>query len=162
PSEFGITTGSPPSMTATQLLVVPRSMPITLGMKRHSLAQFYLNRLAVSGQRGMPLDEAGAAQVHGEIQVAGGSPPPEPEGGRAQEPLVGVLEALAGVAGALERFLELRREQLDLLPQDGRIGRRLEGDFLLDAFHFVDGCVGRDLGVVGHGARTIAQWREVP
>ena len=33
PSEFGITTGSPPSMTATQLLVVPRSMPITLGMQ---------------------------------------------------------------------------------------------------------------------------------
>src|SRR5438876_10091035 len=36
PSEFGITTGSPPSMTATQLLVVPRSMPITLGTKEVS------------------------------------------------------------------------------------------------------------------------------
>src|SRR4051812_209290 len=33
PSELGMTTGSPPSMTATQLLVVPRSMPITLGME---------------------------------------------------------------------------------------------------------------------------------
>src|SRR5262249_30014563 len=32
PSELGITTGSPPSITATQLLVVPRSMPMTLGM----------------------------------------------------------------------------------------------------------------------------------
>ena len=30
PSAFVITTGSPPSMTATQLLVVPRSIPITL------------------------------------------------------------------------------------------------------------------------------------
>src|SRR5579885_1547730 len=28
PSEFGMTTGRPPSMTATQELVVPRSMPI--------------------------------------------------------------------------------------------------------------------------------------
>src|SRR6266478_4350113 len=32
PSELGITTGSPPSITATQLLVVPRSMPMTLGI----------------------------------------------------------------------------------------------------------------------------------
>src|SRR5512132_2941974 len=30
PSLFGITTASPPSMTATQELVVPRSMPMTL------------------------------------------------------------------------------------------------------------------------------------
>ena len=30
PSEFGMTTGSPPSMTATTEFVVPRSMPITL------------------------------------------------------------------------------------------------------------------------------------
>src|SRR4029079_8079154 len=30
PSEFGITTGSPPSITATTEFVVPRSMPITL------------------------------------------------------------------------------------------------------------------------------------
>src|SRR6266446_3956311 len=33
PSELGITTGSPPSITATQLLVVPRSMPMTLGIE---------------------------------------------------------------------------------------------------------------------------------
>src|SRR6266567_3105419 len=31
PSAFGITTGSPPSITATQLFVVPRSIPITFG-----------------------------------------------------------------------------------------------------------------------------------
>ena len=30
PSLFGITVGSPPSITETQLLVVPRSMPMTL------------------------------------------------------------------------------------------------------------------------------------
>src|SRR4051794_6920282 len=30
-----MTTGSPPSMTATQEFVVPRSMPITLAMKHH-------------------------------------------------------------------------------------------------------------------------------
>ena len=30
PSAFGMTCGSPPSMTATQEFVVPRSMPITL------------------------------------------------------------------------------------------------------------------------------------
>ncbi len=29
PSGLGMTTGSPPSMTATQELVVPKSMPIT-------------------------------------------------------------------------------------------------------------------------------------
>src|SRR5664279_1201231 len=32
PSGFGITLGCPPSMTATQLLVVPRSMPMILPM----------------------------------------------------------------------------------------------------------------------------------
>src|SRR6266478_2445693 len=34
PSELGITTGSPPSITATQLFVVPRSIPMTLGMEK--------------------------------------------------------------------------------------------------------------------------------
>jgi hypothetical protein len=33
PSEFSNTTGSPPSMTAMQELVVPRSIPITLAIK---------------------------------------------------------------------------------------------------------------------------------
>ena len=32
PSALGITTGSPPSMTATTELVVPRSIPMTLPM----------------------------------------------------------------------------------------------------------------------------------
>src|SRR5436190_13293023 len=31
PSAFGMTTGSPPSITATQEFVVPRSIPITFG-----------------------------------------------------------------------------------------------------------------------------------
>ena len=33
PSEFSKTTGSPPSMTAMQELVVPKSMPITFAIK---------------------------------------------------------------------------------------------------------------------------------
>ena len=37
PSELGMTTGSPPSMTATQLLVVPRSIPITLPIMKTCL-----------------------------------------------------------------------------------------------------------------------------
>src|SRR3990172_5065322 len=36
PSELGITTGSPPSITAKQELVVPRSIPITLLMLNSS------------------------------------------------------------------------------------------------------------------------------
>ena len=32
PSAFGMTVGSPPSSTAMQLLVVPRSMPMTFAM----------------------------------------------------------------------------------------------------------------------------------
>src|SRR5438105_9431317 len=42
PSEFGMTTGSPPSITATQLLVVPRSMPMTLGIYGALPDPFYL------------------------------------------------------------------------------------------------------------------------
>ena len=34
PSAFGITVGSPPSSTAIQLLVVPRSMPMVFAMIR--------------------------------------------------------------------------------------------------------------------------------
>ena len=36
PSAFAITTGSPPSMTATQELVVPKSIPIVLAIKHSS------------------------------------------------------------------------------------------------------------------------------
>src|SRR5205807_5403621 len=42
PSELGITTGSPPSITTTQLLVVPRSMPMTLGIEGALPRPFYL------------------------------------------------------------------------------------------------------------------------
>src|SRR3990170_1074228 len=35
PSALGMTTGSPPSMTAMQELVVPRSIPMALGMGRY-------------------------------------------------------------------------------------------------------------------------------
>src|SRR5262249_53588560 len=37
PSALGMTTGSPPSITATQLFVVPRSMPITFATVQASL-----------------------------------------------------------------------------------------------------------------------------
>src|SRR5210317_1940517 len=40
PSAFAITTGSPPSITATQEFVVPRSIPITLLMIRILLNRF--------------------------------------------------------------------------------------------------------------------------
>src|SRR5438045_7182569 len=43
PSELGMTTGSPPSITATQLLVVPRSIPMTLGMESLSPDPLYFN-----------------------------------------------------------------------------------------------------------------------
>jgi hypothetical protein len=33
PSAFGMTAGSPPSITPTQELVVPRSMPIVFAMR---------------------------------------------------------------------------------------------------------------------------------
>ena len=38
PSALGMTTGSPPSMTATTEFVVPRSIPITLSAIPHSLS----------------------------------------------------------------------------------------------------------------------------
>ena len=37
PSAFGMTVGSPPSMTAMHEFVVPRSMPITFAMRERSL-----------------------------------------------------------------------------------------------------------------------------
>ena len=41
PSALAMTTGSPPSITATQLFVVPRSMPMILLITHYSL---FLNR----------------------------------------------------------------------------------------------------------------------
>src|SRR6266446_10937674 len=43
PSEFSTTTGSPPSMTDMQELVVPRSMPRILAMVCRSLLVDYVN-----------------------------------------------------------------------------------------------------------------------
>src|SRR5215203_1870256 len=45
PSELVITTGSPPSNTATQLLVVPRSIPMLLATSIPPARSRYLNRL---------------------------------------------------------------------------------------------------------------------
>src|SRR5438105_10025304 len=52
PSELGITTGSPPSMTATHEFVVPRSMPITLAMSCPAFRspRSSLNNRALVGQ----------------------------------------------------------------------------------------------------------------
>ncbi len=48
PSELGITTGSPPSMTATTELVVPRSIPITLPIPApYDLAYYNFRALRV-------------------------------------------------------------------------------------------------------------------
>ena len=41
PSELGMISGSPPSSTATQLFVVPKSMPITLPIKTASKTEFF-------------------------------------------------------------------------------------------------------------------------
>src|ERR1700730_1704918 len=55
PSEFGITTGSPPSITATQLFVVPRSMPLTFLMQEVPRAAHGSMRPAVDRNRGAAL-----------------------------------------------------------------------------------------------------------
>src|SRR5699024_8234147 len=39
PSALGMTTGSPPSITATQLLVVPRSIPMILLIRKTPLSK---------------------------------------------------------------------------------------------------------------------------
>ena len=51
PSAFGITTESPPTMTATQEFVVPRSMPIVFPISITSLSNAYFgNFRSLSGQ----------------------------------------------------------------------------------------------------------------
>ena len=47
PSALAMTTGSPPSMTATQLFVVPRSIPIILLITLRLL--FYQNSVNICG-----------------------------------------------------------------------------------------------------------------
>src|SRR5215469_9419091 len=48
PSELGMTTGSPPSITATQLLVVPRSIPMTLPTKGASSHLYFFSNVSYS------------------------------------------------------------------------------------------------------------------
>src|SRR5665213_1239801 len=48
PSEFGMTTGSPPSMTAMTELVVPRSIPTVLGMCQLFLQAALVARIQMS------------------------------------------------------------------------------------------------------------------
>ncbi len=46
PSAFGITVGSPPSSTAMQLFVVPRSIPMVFAMRRFSFCFVCFSDLA--------------------------------------------------------------------------------------------------------------------
>ena len=65
---------------------------------------------------------------------------------------MGFLEPLVGVAGTLERFLQLRLEQLELRPQLFRIvGERGLGR-LIDGAFFGDLGPRRHPGIVRHGA----------
>src|SRR3990170_2796749 len=50
PSAFGITLGSPPSITATTELVVPKSMPITFPMGFNLLSYIQFGLPAGTGQ----------------------------------------------------------------------------------------------------------------
>src|ERR1041384_486127 len=62
PSALGMTTGSPPSMTATTELVVPRSMPMIFEATVHS---FFGERSTVNGERVRPTltrNQAGGSQ----------------------------------------------------------------------------------------------------
>src|SRR5919197_4882068 len=51
PSAFGMTVGSPPSITATQELVVPRSMPIVFAMRKLLVSRFWLRKSQSDGSR---------------------------------------------------------------------------------------------------------------
>src|SRR6267143_130641 len=53
-SGLGIATGSPPSITATQLFVVPRSIPMTLGMEKALPRSLYPKARAVLKQMANP------------------------------------------------------------------------------------------------------------
>src|ERR1041385_6974601 len=58
PSEFSMTLGDEPSMTATHELVVPRSIPITLAMSVLSLANGHL-ALGRGALRSIPIEIIG-------------------------------------------------------------------------------------------------------
>src|SRR3954462_12248536 len=79
PSGFVMTTGSPPSMTATTELVVPRSMPMIL------LIEFLENSLRDDIDLSIKL-ECHAFNPAGYTDRA--SSPPRSEGGHASNPLV--------------------------------------------------------------------------
>src|SRR5438128_9557805 len=54
PSELGMTTGSPPSMTAITELVVPRSIPTVLGMSSSLQCDWFAHRLGAGGRHQGP------------------------------------------------------------------------------------------------------------
>src|SRR2546423_15178903 len=63
PSELGMTTGSPPSMTAITELVVPRSIPTVFGIE--FLRRFELCEVAVS--LAFPSPEAAKRALQGRV-----------------------------------------------------------------------------------------------
>src|SRR5215207_9828844 len=65
PSAFSITVGSPPSRTAMQLFVVPRSMPIVLPMGVVSL------QLPDQGERNLSVSVVDLAPIRAWIATAG-------------------------------------------------------------------------------------------
>src|SRR5262249_12313756 len=63
PSALGMTTGSPPSITATQLFVVPRSMPMTFATE--TILPFSLARVPVLLRPNGPSCSSTAAALRG-------------------------------------------------------------------------------------------------
>src|SRR5437588_5402215 len=63
PSELGMTTGSPPSMTAITELVVPRSIPTVLGMSSSAVWVFRSELSQGPSARNQPARDAGAART---------------------------------------------------------------------------------------------------
>src|SRR5881396_3461771 len=68
PSAFGITLGSPPSMTATHELVVPRSMPMTLPISIPPFQRGCHDRPADAGRRG-PQKGAPGARLRSDLDL---------------------------------------------------------------------------------------------
>src|SRR5437899_1670741 len=145
PSWFGMTWGAPPSITATQELVVPRSMPITLPTP-------HLAALVASPERAQALSvdlHRSHARVLGHLHQRGAQEP-VPVGialavhldHRAlREPrrrLVGQGLVALGVEGLAQRALhrhplrlqdgeQLPSRELDALPHRGVADPRLQG-----------------------------------
>src|SRR5687767_13768836 len=68
PSEFSMTLGLPPSITATQLLVVPRSIPITLAIGFPTS----LLQLDAARRSPVPWQDPSAARLRGGYRCASG------------------------------------------------------------------------------------------